>query len=457
MQFRKSVWSRLSPAQLMALMFVIVILAGAGLLSLPMAMAHHVSFLDNLFTATSATCVTGLLTVNIAESYTTFGQIVILCLIQVGGMGIIFVSSLFIMILGASVSIRETAMVHESFSSTHRIDFKKLIKSIIILLFVFETAGAIAITLSWLEYFPLKEAIYHGIFHSVSAFFNAGISTLPAGLMTLPKSPVQDVIFTILIFAGALGFMTFMEIYEMRKHVGVTRVLWSLQTRIIVKYSFILVGVGAVGFLLFEYNGVLKDDSFIEKVLNSIFHSVSGRTAGFSNVDFFYLNNSTLYLFILLMFIGGAPGSAAGGIKITTFAVLIHLAISRYKGFHSVNIFNRAIPEEIVSRSISIVFISVLVITVLLFVLLITEAEMVDVHTHARATFMEVFFESVSANGTVGLSMGVTPQLSSIGKFIITLMMLAGRLGPLMIAILVGSRGKGGVSYKLSEESVMVG
>jgi trk system potassium uptake protein TrkH len=157
------------------------------------------------------------------------------------------------------------------------------------------------------------------------------------------------------------------------------------------------------------------------------------------------------------MFIGGAPGSAAGGIKITTFAVLIHLAISRYKGFHSVNIFNRAIPEEIVSRSISIVFISVLVITVLLFVLLITEAEMVDVHTHARATFMEVFFESVSANGTVGLSMGVTPQLSSIGKFIITLMMLAGRLGPLMIAILVGSRGKGGVSYKLSEESVMVG
>jgi trk system potassium uptake protein TrkH len=441
----------------MALSFIIVILFGTVLLSFPISQTQPVSFLDNLFTATSATCVTGLLTVNVSESYTTFGQVVILGLIQVGGMGIIFVSSMFMMILGGSLSIRETAMVHESFSSTHKIDFKKLIMSIIAMLMIFEVAGAIAITIAWLEYFPLKEAMYHGAFHSVSAFFNAGISTLPQGLRSLPRSPVQDVIFTVLIFSGALGFLTFMEIYGMRKHTGATRATWSLQTRIIMKYTTILVLVGAVGFMLFEYNGALKEDSFVGKVLNSIFHSVSGRTAGFSNVDYSYLNNSTLYLFMILMFIGGAPGSAAGGIKVTTFAVLIHLAISRYKGHQSVNIFNRAVPEEIVSRSISIVFISVLVMTVFIFVLLITEAEMVDLHTHARATFMEILFESVSANGTVGLSMGATPQLSITGKIIITAMMLIGRLGPLSIAILVGSRGKGDVAYKLSEESVMVG
>ena len=441
----------------MALMFLAVILIGVVLLMLPVSHKVPISFIDALFTSTSATCVTGLMTVNAAETFTFFGQVVLLFLIQIGGMGITFVSSFFMIMLGRSMSIRGSSMVHESFSSSYRIDLHKLILSILVLVLAFEALGTVSLAWYMWEMFPPATAIWVGLFHSVSGFFNAGISILPQGLDSLPKNPIQDIIFTVLIWGGALGFMTYREFYERIKYPSVAKRNWSLQTRIVIVYTAGLTVVGALGIYLFERNGVLAGLPFYEQVTNSIFHSVSARTAGFSNVDFFYLNNSTLYLFMLLMFIGGGPGSAAGGIKVTTFAILIGLAMSRYRGHESAHIFNRAIPEEIVSRSISIVFLSVLVMTVFLFFLLVSEAHLVDPHTGGRATFMEILFEAVSAHGTVGLSMGITPKLSGIGKFLVVLMMFTGRLGPLAIAVLVGTREKGKASFKLSEESVMVG
>jgi len=454
---KKSVWSRLAPPHIIALMFLTVIFIGTFLLLLPVSRKMPLSFIDAIFTSTSATCVTGLMTVNAAETFTFFGQVVLLLLIQIGGMGITFVSSFFMIMLGRSMSIRGSSMVHESFSSSVRIDLNKLVYSILVLVLVFETFGTV--TLAWYlwDQFPPLTAIWMGLFHSISAFFNAGISILPSGLDSLPKNPIQDIIFTILIWGGALGFMTYREFYERVKYPSLARRNWTLQTKIVLTYTAILTFLGALGIYLFERNGVLANLPFIEQVTSSIFHSVSARTAGFSNIDFFYLNNSTLYLFMLLMFIGGGPGSAAGGIKVTTFAVLIGLAISRYKGHEASHIFNRAIPEEIVSRSISIVFLSVIVMTLFLFFLLVSEAHLVDPHTGGRASFMEILFEAVSAHGTVGLSMGITSKLSTTGKVLITLMMFIGRLGPLAIAVLVGTREKGKAAFKLSEESVMVG
>lgn len=449
-------WRGLKPSHATILLFFSIIAIGTLLLMLPIAQKKPLSLIDALFTATSATCVTGLLTVNVAETFTLFGQTVIMMLIQVGGLGIIMVSTLFMILLGRAVSVRDSSMVYDTFVTTHGIKFKKLLGSILLLVFVFEAAGAVVMTWFWYDEFGFFKALFTGVFHSISAFCNAGISTLPNGLIGFDKKPAMDIVFLVLIVSGVIGFMAFREFYERIRYRAHGRRIWSLQIRLILLYTLVLIVAGTVGFIFFEYDNTLTGKPFFEKVLSGLFHSVSGRTAGFSNATVSEFNNTTLYMFILLMFIGGAPASVAGGIKITTFAILIGLAVSSYKGYERVHIFNHAVPEEIVSRSISIVFISFAVVTVFLFLLLITELEHPGAGPESHGRFLHILFETVSANGTVGLSMGITSSLSAAGKLLITLLMFIGRLGPLAIAMAVGSRRKG-ADYQLSEEAVMVG
>lgn len=450
-------------AHVTILMFSGIILTGAALLMMPFAHKQPLSFVDALFIATSATTVTGLVTINVAETFTTFGQTVIMILIELGAIGIITASTIFLLMLGRSVSLRDSSLVHDSFTASHRINIRRLIKSVVVFLLIFEAAGAALFILFWSPDMGFKDAAFNGIFHAISAFSNAGITTFVAGMEGFEKDISTNTVTLILFIAGGIGFMTIAEIYDkakakFKKIKGETvkRTGWSLQIKLVLITTFLSIAIGSVLLLVFEWGNAHSGKPFSQQLMSSVFHVASSRTAGFSNIDMSQFSNPTLYMFILLMFVGGAPISTAGGIKVTTFALLIGMALSRYKGHERVHLMNRAVPVEVMSRAISIVFIFVVVLIVAMFFLLITESNPGAVAGNARGDFMPILFEAVSAFGTVGLSMGITPDLSVAGKLIITLLMLMGRLGPLTIAMAVGT-GRVSRAYQLSEETVMVG
>jgi len=446
----------LEPTHITILMFVGVILTGTFLLMLPWAHKQPLSFVDALFTAASATCVTGLMTVNVAETFTTFGHVVIMLLIQLGAIGILTVSSFFMLALGKAVSMRESSVIHSGFTASQKINIKKLVRMVITFLITFEAVGVLIFTSLWTSELGFREALWAALFHSISAFSNAGISIFKDGLIGYEQKPLADMTFAVLIIAGSAGFITITELYERGRKKVPGKTIWSLTTRLVALYTFILIVIGTVGFLTLEYHNTLSGKPVAEQLMSSFFHSVSGRTAGFLNVDFAHLENTTLYMFIMMMFIGGSPVSVAGGIKITTLAVIIGMAVSRYRGLEKVHIFNRALPEEIVSRSISIVAIAVAIVIVFTMLLLFTESGAAANVPESRGLFIEIAFEVVSAFGTTGSSIGITPNLSVAGKLLVALLMLMGRLGPITIAMAVSVR-KSRASYQLSEEPVMVG
>lgn len=451
---KKKGW-RVEPVHIMIVLFGGVILTGAVLLKLPFAHKTELSFVDALFTSTSATCITGLATINVGETFTVFGQVVIMFLMQLGALGIMSVSSIFMLMLGKPISIRDSTVVHGSLTISRHVNIRKLVHSVFLLMLIFELVGWAFFTFLWTDDFGFKKALYFALFHSISAFCNAGISIFPEGLTGFEKSPAVSMVFTVLITGGSIGFVTISEIYERSIYKGNVRKKWSLQTRLVVIYTVALTVIGAVGFFIFELDNAHSAMPVSEQLTSALFHSVSGRTAGFATIDPGLYNNTTLYMFILLMFVGGAPVSTAGGIKLTTLAILVGMAVSRNKGYEKVNILNRAVPEQVVSHAISIVSISVVVIITFTTLLLITESGSVPGLLASRGQFLEIMFEVVSAFGTTGLSMGLTPMLGTSGKLLIALLMLIGRVGPLSIAMAVGSRRRR--AYQLSEESIMVG
>ena len=293
----------LEPTHITILMFAGVILAGSFFLMLPWAHKQPLSFVDALFTAASATCVTGLMTVNVAETFTTFGQVVIMLLIQLGAIGILTVSSFFMLALGKAVSMRESSVIHSGFTASQKINIKKLVRMVITFLIVFEAVGVLIFTSLWTSELGFREALWAALFHSISAFSNAGISTFKDGLIGYEQKPLADMTFAVLIIAGSAGFITITELYERGRKKVPGRTIWSLTTRLVALYTFIIIVIGTVGFLALEYNNTLSGKPFSEQLMSSFFHSVSGRTAGFLNVDFALLENTTLYMFIMMMFI----------------------------------------------------------------------------------------------------------------------------------------------------------
>ncbi|GMT42001.1 MAG: Ktr system potassium transporter B [bacterium] len=446
---------RFEPVHFLILLFAGVILAGSVLLMLPFANRTGLSFVDAVFTATSAVCVTGLMTLNVAETFTVFGQAVIMLLMELGALGIMSVSSLFVLMLGKSISMRNSSIVHGSLTMSHHINMRKLVSSVFILMLVFELAGWAALTLLWMDDLGLEGAAWAGLFHSISAFCNAGISIFPEELTGMEKSPVVCAVFDVLIIGGSVGFITVSELYDRCSRTR-TRKKWTLQTRLVLIYTALLILIGAAGFMIFEMKNVHEAKPVGEQLTSAFFHSISGRTAGFAAIDPSLYNNTTLYMLMILMFIGGASVSTAGGIKITTLAVLIGLALSRYKGHEKPHILNRSVPDQVVSHAISIVSLSVMIVALFIILLLVTESGSAMSLAQSRGRFIEIAFEVVSAFGTTGLSMGITSSLTMYGKILITLLMLIGRLGPLSIAMAVGTAQRTR-TYQLSEESIMVG
>ena len=448
---------KMHPASLVFASFILAIALATLLLKLPVSTkSGHIDWINALFTATSAVCVTGLVVVDTGSYFTLFGQAVILFFIQIGGLGIMTISVALFQWLGRSVSIRHRMAMQDLFAHTPREDIFSLVKSIVIFTFGTEAMGAVLLTIHWSREMPLLQAIYTAAFHAVSAFCNAGFALFPDSMMRYSGDVFLNATVCSLIVIGGIGFPVLYELQCWLKIFKQKRCRLSIQTKTVLLTTIILIVTGALMFSFMEGQPSNHHRSWPDQIMISIFQSITCRTAGFNTVDIASLKESTLAMMIFLMFVGASPGSCGGGVKTTTLALLSAFTLSRMRRKRRVNMYKKSIPPETVTRSVSLVLLSMAVIGMVLFLLLVgTSLNSMDV-TKSHGSFLALLFETVSAFGTVGLSMGVTSELNTWGKFWITAMMIIGRVGIITFAyIIVGTKAVKGVEY--SEENLMIG
>ncbi len=424
---KKILQLKIHPSRLFVLSFVFLITIGTLLLLLPASTAGgKISFIDALFTSTSAVCVTGLITVDTAVYFTKFGQLVIMLLFQIGGLGLMTFTTFFTLFLAGGIGIKERILLHDLLAEDNVGTITKVLAYLTIITITIEAIGAVILFQSVAAKYPnVGSAIFISVFHSISAFCNAGFSLFT---LNLYEPLVRgNVLFTttisILIILGGIGFPTIMgllRIKSFRTSFGKFRFKLSLQIRMILYTTLILLIVGTVLTFILEYNNSLAQFSFWQKLDAAYFQSVTSRTAGFNTIDITKFAMPTTILFLFLMFVGASPGGTGGGIKTTTFAIIIASTFSFLRNEKSVTIRNRTIPNEIVLRAVLKTLASIAFITLGIFLLTITE----------NKSLIDIAFETFSAFGTVGLSRGITSSLSDGGKLIITLLMLIGRVGP---------------------------
>jgi len=443
----------LSPTRIFVLSFAAVIITGGIFLWFPFSAAKEpIRFIDALFTSTSAVCVTGLVVLDTGKDFSLAGQIITMILIQVGGLGIITFSTVFFVLMGRGISFKGREIVQSTFLHTPRRDFMVIARAVLLFTFVTEGVGVLLLLIRFSQDFPIGTALYQSFYHAVSAFNNAGFSLFSDSLMRYQGDLIVNLTVMGLFVHGGIGFIVQYEVLSRLR--GLQKKL-SVHTKMVLITTTVLIISGALLFYLFERNHIIKDVPVLNKILASLFQSVTPRTAGFNTVDIGVLTNATILLLIALMFIGASPGSTGGGVKTTSAALLVLMIWNRLKGNEDVSLFNRTIPREIISRTISIIFASAFSISIIASVLLIFETSTFAV-AESRHFFVEYLFETVSAFGTVGLSMGVTPKLNDVQKYAIILMMFAGRVGPLTLAFSFSrAAAKRGTIY--AEEGVMVG
>jgi len=447
---------RMRPASFLLLSFMTAMLTGAFLLMLPFSTkSGEIAFIDALFTSTSAVCVTGLTVLDTGAYFTIFGQIIILLLIQLGGLGIMTVSVVLFQFLGKVVSFRHRMAMQETFAHTPRKDIYRLIKSIFVFTLLVEGTGALLLFFHWKKEFTAIKAFYMAIFHSVSAFCNAGFALFNNNLMNYTGSYLLNFTICALIVLGGIGFPVVFEIYNLIVKKRGKRVKISVQTKSVLITTIILIFSGAFLFFLLEPNNSLKGLSLTENILASLFQSISSRTAGFNSVDLSLLSDSAASILILLMFIGASPGSCGGGIKTTTLFVLFSLVKNRIRGNTTVNVFKKTLGKESLSKSVSIFLLSISLVTLVLFLLLLSDHfGHKEIQNADRS--ISYLFEVVSAFGTVGLSMGATSVINSLGKFLLIITMLIGRVGVLTFSyVITTAEAPNGIEY--AEENLMVG
>jgi trk system potassium uptake protein TrkH len=446
--------SRLRPQTLLVLSFTTVIFIGSILLKQSFSLnGNNISFVDSLFTSASATCVTGLVVVDTGTYFSTVGQLIILALIQIGGIGVMSFSVLFLFFLKGKFGIGSREIIQETLSFFDTIDVKSLLKSVFIFTITIEGIGALLLTIRFLFDMSFSEAVYAAVFHSVSAFCNAGFSTFSNSLIQYQSDIFVNVIIMLLIILGGLGFVVLYEFNKMR-FAKFEFKKFSLHSRVVLKMSIALIFIGAILLFLFEYNVSMKDQNLYSKILSSFFQSVSSRTAGFNTIDIYSLSMPALFTIIILMFIGASPASTGGGIKTVTLAVMNAFISSKLRDSKNVNIEYSTLPFKVISKAIVIVVFAVT--TIVLFSFLITIVELQHIPFNANGDrFLEIFFEVVSAFGTVGLSTGITHDFSTVGRILIIILMLIGRVGPLTIASAIGTKKTKDIKY--AKDNLLVG
>ncbi|WP_163100360.1 TrkH family potassium uptake protein [Peribacillus alkalitolerans] len=438
----------LDPPKILVLGFSAIILIGAFMLTLPQSTVDGkgLNFLNALFTSTSATCVTGLVVVDTGSTFTKFGQIVILSLIQVGGLGFMTFATFIAFLLGKRISLRERLVLRESLNNIDIEGIVRLAKRILIFTAVIELLGAILLSFRFAFDMPLGKAIYFGIFHSVSNFNNAGFDLMGEFRSLTPyvDDPIVSLTVSALIILGGIGFIVMNEIFEYRK---IKRL--SMHTKVVLVTSFLLVIIGTVLTLIFEYGNqkTMQPLSYTGKVLAALYQSITPRTAGSNTLNIPDLTQPTLFLTIILMFIGASPGSTGGGIKTTTFATLLGAVWTQIKGKEDVVFFRNRVTLETILKALTVTVSGLFLVITITMLLTITEP---------GKEFLMIFFEATSAFATVGLSMGLTPELSPIGRLLIIFTMFAGRVGPLTIAIAIAMRRKTD-PYRYPKGKIMIG
>ena len=446
----------LTPPQMIVFSFGTFILLGTVLLSLPWATrGGRLPLVDALFTAVSAMCVTGLTVVNIGKEFTRFGQLVVLSLIQVGGLGIMTFSTFFLYLLGRRVSIRGRDIIGSTVSHMPVPNIGALLKKIMLLVFLLEGIGVVLLSLAWMKYHSVTKAIYHGVFHSISAFCNAGFSLYSDSFQGFQSDLVINGVIMVLIILGGLGFVVLLDLKHLIK--GPRKVFRhiSFHAKVVLMATVYLIVIGTVLIFWVERAHTFWNVNPSSGLLMSLFQSVTARTAGFNTVPIGALTNGACLILMLLMFIGGAPGSCAGGVKVSTLGILVAMFYSRLRGYDEPQLFFRSIPREMVGKALVIVLSSVFIISIIFVGLLLSE-DWYLTPQESRGHFLELLFESISAFGTVGLSMGVTPKLTTVGRLLIIVLMFVGRLGPLTMAVaLTGRKEKSRIRYARGE--IMVG
>lgn len=447
---------RLSPLALFLGTFVVIISIGTGLLMLPEMTVQEgsMSFWDALFTSTSATCVTGLIVVDTATYFTFKGHLVILALIQLGGIGIISFALFFSIFLKKGLGLRHELLIKDYFNSPDILYAKKLLVWVIGMTFLLEVIGVISMYHLWdghKEFEQTSERIFYSIFHAVSAFTNAGFTLFSGGFFNeaIRDAYLLHFVTGILIFLGALGFPVIRELTNLRLLRDRMRkpwMDWSLNTKIGLHTSLLLVLIGTPIYWYFEQGASLAGKDGAEVLITSVFQIVT-RTAGFNTVNIGELAVPVLFMLIIFMFIGASTASVGGGIKTSTFIIIVVAIKNVFQRQSEIKLGNRSIPNDLLHKAYAIFVFSVGFVMVMLFALTITEP---------NKQFLDLLFETVSAYGTVGLSMGVTDGLSTPGKFLITITMLTGRLSTLAIVIIMGMAVTKPL-VKYPKEDIMIG
>ena len=460
-QWLHEVWRAVSPAQLFVGSFLLLIALGTvGFRVLPgLYTGDPLSWLDALFTATSAVCVTGLIVVDTATHFTVWGQAYTLLLIQLGGLGIISFTSIIIVALGQRLSLRHEALASGTSAVIPDIGYRDLTRAVFRFTFAIEAVGAAGLYLAWAPQLGWTEAIWPSVFHSISAFCNAGFSTFSTSLMGFQMNVPLLLVVMLLIIVGGIGFLTLEELYlwNRGRSPDTGRFRLSIHSQLVLVTSGILVVGGWVAFTAFEWNNTLADLPSWARVTNGLFASVTTRTAGFNTIDYGDARAHTNFLTILFMSVGGSPGSTAGGLKTTTFAILALVAWARLRGYTTVNVSGRTIPGSTIQKAIGLFVVGFALLSFSIFLFSVFELEGIA-ETTATGSFLSVLFEAVSAFNTVGLSTGITGDLTPAGRWTTIALMFIGRVGPLTLAAAM-ARPKRRVAgkFRYAHEDVAVG
>ncbi|EOB1378929.1 TrkH family potassium uptake protein [Enterococcus hirae] len=447
---KKRVRKRLSPVQLIAAGFFILILFGGSLLTLPFfsRSGESTHFIDALFTATSAVCVTGLTTLNTAEHWNSAGQFLIMTLIEIGGLGFMMIPILFFAIAKKKISFSMRIVLKEALNLEEMSGVIKLMIYILKFAVVIQVIGAVALSVVFIPEFGWAKGIWFSIFHAVSSFCNAGFDLLGDSLLADQTNVYLIMVVSALIIAGGLGFIVWRDILSYHRVKKIT-----LHSKVTLSVTALLLIGGFILFLITERNGLtLVKGTFTERLANTFFMSVTPRTAGYYSIDYLQMSHAGLILTMFLMYIGGTSGSTAGGLKTTTLGILLIQMHAMFKGKTRAEAFGRTIRQAAVLRALTLFFVTLSLCVVAIMVLSVTE-------TIPKTSGIEyIAFEVFSAFGTVGLTMGLTPDLTLIGKLVIISLMYIGRVGIMTVVFsLLVKANRAEANYKYPEESIMLG
>lgn len=424
----------ITPPQFLVFLFIGFIALGTLLLKLPVAVTKPISWTDALFMSTSAMTVTGLVTVDPGTAFTMFGEVVIMALIQIGGLGIMSFAVLIFMMLGKKIGMRHRMLVQQALNQTSIGGVILLVKRLFIFSIIIEGIAVLFLTLRWGPELGWWEGFYSGVFHAISAFNNAGFSIWSNSLMGYVGDPVVNILITFLFITGGIGFTVLADLWGSRNFRNL-----SLHSKLMIIGSFILNTVAFLIIFIFEYNNpaTLGPLTSGEKVLASYFQAVTPRTAGFNTLDIGSMEEPSIIFMLLLMFVGGGSASTAGGIKLTTFLIISYAVFTFLKGKYEIVIMRRTIDPYLLVKALAISTIGLTFIFTAILLLSMTE----------QAPILSIIFEVFSAFGTVGLSMGLTFDLTTLGKVIIIFIMFVGKLGPLTLAFTLSRRSVENIRY----------